>query len=628
MKQTKVKKWFSVLFFAAFFAALTVFCASAETEGIFTYTIKGNEAVVTKVDYNGVKDIVIPETLGGYPVTELGDHCLKDDDSTLGEEADSVFIPKTVTFVNKSAFQDSDIKCIIVDEKNPALSSDDFGVLYNKDKTVLFNAPSAFASDNYTVPSSVKSIREWAFHTCILLEEFTIPGTVEHVGEAAFFHCMNLRKLTIEDGVKKLGDAHGCNVFAWCYALEEISIPPSLGVVEASAFTECYALETLVIPEGITSINWCAFEYCPALKRVYLPSSLTTIAKGAFGNCTSLTDICYAGSADDWANISIDTSAYAGSRPVVIDTCNIHYNVPTEAYKNLRFENDNDILTFSGSGTIPGGWHYWDADKDTVTTVLIDGEYQSVGEGAFTDYPELAMVIFNTASTTVFDGAFANCPNLQAVMCFGGSSFGTDAFDFEGTCKVYENADAAHTFGTTQGKLIMVPYRFSGSTLSLLGDVTFDSYEFFDTMAAFSLQYDNIQKLTFTRFTFDEIPMYFYPIEGKKTTRLVEDNTLINGEMYPLIYENDADTPITFNRLVTGIADKSITTFYLISSDEAHKQIKDTAIEIENPPEEDPDNNNGNANESDDGGILGVIRKAMRWVITLLNKLFKILGKK
>ncbi len=622
MKQTKVKKWFSVLFFAAFFAALTVFCASAETEGIFTYTVSGNEATVTKVDYNGVKDIVIPETLGGYPVTTLANNALKDDDNTVGEEADTVFIPKTITSIS-DAFLDSDIKQIFVAEDNPNFASDSFGVLFNKDMSNLIRAACAFCPGNYTIPSTVKTISNGAFHACILLEEVIIPGTVEVVGDQAFFQCINLKKLTIEQGKTTFGGSG--NTFAWCYSLKEISIPSSLGVIAGSAFTECNALESIVIPEGITDINLYAFESCPALKHVYLPSTIQTIGKGAFGNCTALTDICYAGSAEDWANVSINTASYFGSRPVVIDTCAIHYNVPVEAYKNLSFENDNDILTFSGSGSIPGGWHYWDADKDTVATVLMDGDIQSVDEGAFTDYPELAMVIFNTASTTVFDGAFANCPNLQAVMCFGDSSFSTDAFEFEGVCKVYENADDAHTLSATQGDLIVVPYRFSDGTLSLLGDVTFESYEFFDTMTAFSLQYDNIQKLTFTRFTFDEIPMYFYPIEGKKTTQLVEDNTLINGEMYPLIYENDADTPITFNRLVSGIADKSITTFYLISSDEAHKQIKNTTIVIENPSEEEDD---PSGDDSEYSGIIGTIKKAMRWVITLLNKLFKILGKK
>lgn len=621
MKQTKIKKWFGVLFFAAFFAALTVFYASAETEGIFSYSVANDEATITKVDYSGVKDIVIPEMLGGNPVTAIGDRCFYDNTLSIGDDADTVLIPKTVKSIVRSAFTYADIKRIIVDGENPYYTSDSYGVLFNKDMTELLNTGCAFDASIYYVPNTVKTIADGAFHSCVFVEEYYIPSSVETIQSQAFWENQSLKSIHFSEGLQRIAD----NCFVWCNQLETIVLPSTVTDLSYGAFTECYGLKEVIVSEGITDLGRITFESDTALERVFLPSTLQSIGSGVFGNCSALTDVCYAGSAEDWANVSINTASYSGSRPVVIDTCAIHYNVPVEAYKNLSFENDNDILTFSGSGTIPGGWHYWDADKDTVTTVLIDGEFQSVGEGAFTDYPELAMVIFNTASTTVFGGAFSNCPNLQAVMCFGGSSFGTDAFDFEGTCKVYENADAAHTFGTTQGKLIMVPYRFSGSTLSLLGDVTFDSYEFFDTMAAFSLQYDNIQKLTFTRFTFDEIPMYFYPIEGKKTTQLVEDNTLINGEMYPLIYENDADTPITFNRLVSGIADKSITTFYLISSDEAHKQIKDTPIVIENPPEED-DDSSGDDNEY--SGVIGTIKKAMRWVITLLNKLFKILGKK
>ena len=622
MKWTAAKKWLCVFFLVMLFAALTVFCASAETEGIFTYTVSGGEATVTKVDYNGVKDIMIPETLGGYPVTTLGSNCFQDDDNTFGDEVDTVFIAKTITSIS-DAFHYSDIKQIIVDEDNPNFASDSFGVLFNKDMTVLIRAACAFCPGSYTIPGTVITVASKAFHTCLLLEEVTIPGTVEVVDDQAFFQCISLKKLTVEEGKTIFGGSG--NTFAWCYSLKEISIPSTLGVIAGSAFTECNALETIVIPEGITEIKLYAFESCPALKRVYLPSTIQTIGKGAFGNCTALTDICYAGSAEEWANVSINTASYSGDRPVVIDTCAIHYNVPVEAYKNLSFENDNDILTFSGSGTIPGGWHYWDAEKATVTTVFVDGDFQSVDAGAFMDYPELTTVILDTETTAIADGAFANCPNLQAVMCFGGSSFDVGAFDFEGVCKIYENADAAHTLGETQGDLVVVPYRFSAGILSLLGEVSFESYEFFDTMAAFTLQYDDIQKLTFTRFTFDVIPMYFYPVEGKKTTKRVEDNTLINGEMYPLIYEDDADTPITFNRLVTGIADKSITTFYLISSDENHKQIKDTPIVIENPPEEE-DDQSGDDNEY--SGIIGTIKKAMRWVITLLNKLFKILGKK
>ncbi len=619
MRQPVAKKWLGFFLFSILFAALTVWTAAAETEGIFTYSVANDEATLTKVDYTGIKDIVIPETLGGYPVTTIGDRCFYDNTLSIGDGADTVFIPKTVTSIVRSAFTYADIKRIVADENNPNFASDDFGVLFNKDMTELLNTCCAFDAGVYHVPNTVTAIASGAFHSCVFVEEYYIPSSVETIQSQAFWENQNLKKIHFSEGLQRIAD----NCFVWCNQLESIVIPSTVIDISYGAFTECYGLKEVIVSEGVTNLGRITFESDTALERVYLPSTLSTIGSGVFGNCTSLTDICYAGSADDWATISIDTSPYSGSSPVMIDTCNIHCNIPVEAYKNLRFENDNDILTFSGSGKIPGGWHYWDAEKDTVTTVLIDGDYESIESGAFADYPELTTVILDTDSTAIADGAFANCPNLQAVICFGGSDFSTSAFGFEGTCKVYESADAAHTLSTSQGGLIVIPYRFSGSALSLLGEVTFESYEFFDTLAAFSLKYDDIQKLTFTRFTFDEIPLYFYPIEGKKTTKRVEDNTLINGEMYPLIYEDDAETPISFNQLVAGIADKSITSFSLISSDEAHPQIKDTPIVIENPPEEEDDNEGGN-----ESGIVSVIKKAMRWVITLLNALFRILGKK
>ena len=75
----------------------------------------------------------------------------------------------------------------------------------------------------------------------------------------------------------------------------------------------------------------------------------------------------------------------------------------------------------------------------------------------------------------------------------------------------------------------------------------------------------------------------------------------------------DKKVYVTFNTLVNGLADKSISSFYLISSDENHKQIKDTQVTV--------------SDDTDDSGFLGFVRKAMRWVITLLNKLFKIISR-
>ena len=591
----------------AAFLALLVFSASAETEGVFTYTVANDEATITQTNYTEHDDLMIPENLGGYPVTKLDEYCFRN------VAVSHISIPKTVRTISSHAFRSFYTTTYEVDPDNPYFSNDEFGVLFNKDKTLLFRAGTGLRADVYVLPETVSKINGFAFHSCQNIEEIVLPSSLREIESQAFYGAYNLKKINFPEGLTTIND----NCFVSCNRLERVSLPSSLSSIKYGAFTECSGLKEVVFSEGIEALPRLVFENDTSLERVYLPKSLTSIGSGVFGNCVSLKDICYAGSEEDWASVAITTASYFGDRPVVIDTCDIHYNVPVETYKNLSFENDNDILTFSGSGTIPGGWHYWDADKDTVTTVLVNGDYQAINADAFADYPELATVILNTDSTSIADGAFTNCPNLQAVLCFGGSSFGADAFSFDGTLKVYENADAVHGMTTSQENIAVVPYRFSDGTLQLLADVTYDSYEFFDTMAAFTLQYDNIQKLSFRRFTFDSIPMYYYPEENGGTQR-IEDNTLVNGEMYPMIYMDGEATPVTFNALINGLADTSISSFYLISSDENHEQIKDTQISVKDDTES---GNNG------DSGFIGAIKKAMRWVITLLNKLFTIISK-
>ena len=503
---------------------------------------------------------------------ELEDGVFPDSVEHIGTSAfsgcvmEAVFLPASLSEIGVHPFFGcKKVRAFTVNPENPSYSCDTSGVLYNKNKTELIHYPLGNESTTFEVPLSVSTIKKGAF--------------------------------------------------ARCAAIKQISLHNNIEVIESEAFASCPALEVIAIPECIQNLGRL-FSDDVSLKEVYLPKTVTNVQL-AFLNCTSLTDICYAGTEEDWERVTKPTSETSEGKPTVVNQCTIHFNTSVNSYLNLRYENDNDILTFSGSGAILGGWHYWDADKDTVTTVLVNGDYQAIDTNAFADYPALTTVILNTDSTAIADGAFDNCPNLQAVLCFGGSSFGADAFDFDGILKVYENADAVHSMTASLENISVVPYRFSDGTLQLLADANYDSYEFFDTMAAFTLEYDDIQKLSFRRFTFDSIPMYYYPEEDGGTQR-IEDNTLINGEIYPMIYVDGEATPITFNALINGLADTTISSFYLISSDENHKQIKDTQITVKDDTENE---NNGS------GGFIGVIKKAMRWVITLLNKLFTIISK-
>ena len=91
-----------------------------------------------------------------------------------------------------------------------------------------------------------------------------------------------------------------------------------------------------------------------------------------------------------------------------------------------------------------------------------------------------------------------------------------------------------------------------------------------------------------------------------------EGNTLENASFSVFLdsYETGR-VEITFNQLCDGISDGSITDFYLVATDEKNDDVLDTEIEIKD--EEEKEDN--------------FFVRALKWIVSLLNKLFKLLSR-
>jgi len=93
--------------------------ARAATEGYYTYTVSNGEATITSCSDTQGGDIEIPSTLGGYPVTSIGDGAFSD----MGIGA--VEIPDGVTSIGGGAFAENH-NLLIVNIPDSVTSIGDF----------------------------------------------------------------------------------------------------------------------------------------------------------------------------------------------------------------------------------------------------------------------------------------------------------------------------------------------------------------------------------------------------------------------------------------------------------------------------------------------------------------------
>ena len=115
-----------------------------------------------------------------------------------------VVIPASVETIGQSAFyMCTSVKRYTVNHKNTVYSSDNRGVLFNKDKTTLLYYPLGYIAEEYTIPNGVTEIKDSAFFSALNLKKLVIPDSVETIGSKAFSQCANLKEFVYEGTMPK-----------------------------------------------------------------------------------------------------------------------------------------------------------------------------------------------------------------------------------------------------------------------------------------------------------------------------------------------------------------------------------------------------------------------------------------
>ncbi len=332
-------------------ALLAIPVGASTAEEYFEYYVSDDGAVITK--YTGTdKNVVVPATLGGYPVYSIGTGAFRYNNTmetlTISEgicrmESESVFgcstlrsvhFPSTLELVPyPDAFLRTGITTIPTDcdaletvtvaEGNTNIVVYD-GALYTKDMKFLLMLPSADPREIFYVAEGVTDIISEACANNKNLKEVVLPSSLKTIQYWCFIHDVNLEKINLPENCTFIGQYTFQNT-----ALTSIHIPAALTNIAQGAFGSNCLLETITVapanpvyyaidnvlyasrvngiavakypagseateftvPDGVANIDRFAFDSASNLKKVTLPDSLKLIGYSAFSYCDNLEGI-------------------------------------------------------------------------------------------------------------------------------------------------------------------------------------------------------------------------------------------------------------------------------------------------------------------------------------------------
>ncbi len=284
-------------------------------EGNFVYEVVGGNAVITDyTDTESTQGIVIPEALGGYPVTEIGAKAFCDCMCT------SVTISTTVNYIDVTAFAYNmpNIEKYVVTEGNDKFSSDEKGILYsyllaqypiieaypkNSPVTTLDLTNITFAGgiqafafsevknlENLIAEdSSVFAVDNYAFNCAEDLKSITIKHC-NFIGERAFYGCSSLTDVNLTDL-----QSIDWNAFEGTPFINDPSNYDSDGVFYYDGYCLLNTLpeadkEYYAIKSGTVTVAGGSFDW-DSMTEVSIPSSVAHIGSNPFGLCANLRDI-------------------------------------------------------------------------------------------------------------------------------------------------------------------------------------------------------------------------------------------------------------------------------------------------------------------------------------------------
>lgn len=364
--------------------------AKAYEEGGLRYEVFEKEATITGLDYSIdetgeipeiPKKLVIPSSIGGFPVTDIRSS------SFCNENFEEIVVPDTVKTIGGSAFSGNRyLKKITLPKKLKSISH------------MLLEGCTKL--EDVKLGNSIKTIGKSAFEECISLKKITFPGSLREIGDYAFYRCYKLSSVSFDNKLEKIGKY----VFARNYALKKASLPKSVKTVKDYAFSNCKDLSSVSFANPDTRLGDWVFSNCESLEKAVLPSRIKSVPEATFYNCVKLKKVKFPKSVS-----IIKKKAFMECKALKT----VKLNQKTYAIGDKVFAESglkkitlNARLQFVGNGAFR---------STKIENLKLQNRVTYIGNKLFENCRKLKTISIPASVKGINPGAFNNCISLRAI---------------------------------------------------------------------------------------------------------------------------------------------------------------------------------------------------------------------
>ena len=375
-------------------------------------------------------EVVIPDTLGGLPVTGIGERAFYDE-----TKMETMILPETLTSIGDQAFSGCDALTEIRGGRLEAITENAFVGCENL-RTVEGLDPHAVRTVDYDYFDCRDYIvtdgsGQWRYYTdaegwAVLLgpaegveiTKCVIPETLDghpvgRIDSWAFSEQASITSVVFPEGLYAIGRGafSGTGITA-------LTFPTSLRRVEESAFYNCTRLKSLVFPASVVQWGNRVFSGCEAVTKVTIEDGVTKLPDYIFQEMEKLTAITIPASV---RSVGKDAFASTGLKKVTLPATVAEWGESVFYHAGLT-----SVTIEDGIREIPKQMFFM---CENLTSVTLPESVKSVGDGAFSGCKKLSKITLNEGLEAIGKKAFISVPVTKIVLPASVKSIGDGAFE-------------------------------------------------------------------------------------------------------------------------------------------------------------------------------------------------------